>query len=60
MAMDNDEELKSKFKLVCLKCQSEKVYAHFEESYNYSEHTQGGGSFTARCDGCDNQVYLWL
>ncbi len=56
-----DMELQEKFILICRKCGSNDVVVDIEESYNYSEFTQGGGSLTIGCNACkQNDFYMSL
>lgn len=55
----DEDELRARFKIVCRRCGSEDIAVNIEESYSYSEYTQGGGYMQIGCNGCkQNDMHL--
>ena len=61
--MDEDKEiqnLREKFKFVCLKCGSDDVTVNMENGHSFASRYQSG-NFQIGCNACkENDWYLWF
>ena len=58
--MTQEQEITSRFKIVCRKCGSENVMVNISESWGGTDVTAGnGGALQIGCNDCkDNDVYI--